>query len=207
MTIPQTKMRGDFDSTYSMLDRKNRILRKELLSHMTESLEEVENRLSNGVKLAVQDYQLLEIEFRKNIKQDLFLVRDEIEKEKKKEEENIKELDRKFRMHESYLIELRQKFDDIILSNHSNSSINGMNLSSQQQLISYQTALESLGVKISGDILDIKREIENKNLDINSQILEMRKVVEQVIVTEEKSFKYVYIYIYTYIANIYIHIT
>ncbi len=184
----KNKMRSDFDSTYLSLDRKNRTLRKELLQHMSDSLDEVEGRLTHNLKQAVQDYQLVEIEFRKNLKQDVYSIRDELDKQRKHEDELQRELERKLKLQESYLIELRTKFDDV-LSGGVYGTTTGSSLMSQQQLLAYQSALENLGLKVSGDITEMKKEIEGKNIDISSQILELRKVIEQVILTEEKSFR------------------
>jgi hypothetical protein len=185
----KNKMRSDFDSTYLSLDRKNRTLRKELLQHMSDSLDEVESRLTANLKQAVQDYQLIELEFRKNLKSDVYAIRDELEKQRKHEDESTREVHRKLKLQESYLIELRSKFEDVLAGGVYGTGGAGGSLMSHQQLLAYQSALENLGVKVSTDITEMRKEIEGKNIDVSSQILELRKVIEQVILTEEKSFR------------------
>lgn len=176
----KTKMRADFDSTFSTLERKSRTQRKELLAHVTASLEEAESRLAAALKTNLNDYQLLEIEFRKNLKMDLYQLRSDMESEMRHQEEVRTEMQRKMKMQESVALELRQKLEELLIGRGGAGgplSPSG-SLAWDQQLLSFQHSLEALQTKFSLELLGSKKESEMKLIDVGHQILDLRRVVE-----------------------------
>jgi predicted nucleic acid-binding Zn-ribbon protein len=186
-------MRADYDSTFTALERKSRTHRKELLHHVTASLEDVETRLSNTLKSNLNDYQLLEIEFRKNMKKDLYALRAEMEAAVRNEETIRTDMTRKLKSQESFSQELRAKVEELLVGRSisgggsvallPSGSSGGLYL--DQQFLHFQHSLDSLNSKFSLDAMSVRKDLEVSRMDTAAQILELRKVVEGVLTNEE----------------------
>jgi hypothetical protein len=179
----KTRMRADFDATFTSVERKSRTQRKEILAHVTASLEEVESRLAASLKSNLGDYQLLEIEFRRNLKSDLYTLRNEMEAAIRNEEEMRTELARKMKQQESISLELRQKVEEALLGRGS-AGPGGFH-SVDQQMIAFQHSLDALQTKFALDLIGHKKEGELKNVDLSHQILDLRRIVDSLLTNEE----------------------
>ena len=61
------RQRSDMEASYSTLERKTRAYRKEVLTKLSSSMEELETRLINHIDSAMSDQQLHELELNKKL--------------------------------------------------------------------------------------------------------------------------------------------
>lgn len=119
----KTKMRADFDSTFVSVDKKTRLLRKELIEHLNESLDDVEDRVTRQMKSLFHESQLAEIDFRKGMKSEIFVAKSDIDSLGRMSNDRFEELERKLRLTESFYREVKAELEEVA----SNATKKGLN--------------------------------------------------------------------------------
>lgn len=112
----KTKMRTDFEATFQSVDKKSRLVRKELLEHLNEALEDVEDRVSKQTKFFFHESQLADIDFRKTVKSDVFLVKADVDSLGRMSHDRMEELERRLRLTESFYREVKAELNDVLES-------------------------------------------------------------------------------------------
>jgi len=191
VTAFKTKVRSELDSALSSLDRSLRSERRELLTHVSSSLEESESRLASSLKTSLADYQALEMEFRKNMKLDLYTLRGDMETAVREEETVRAELKRRLKLQESNMTEVKAKLDELLVGRTGllgpgiNGSGSALGLHYDQQLLSFQHALDNVQSKLELDLVNGRKESEMKGVELSQQILDLRRVIDALVNNEE----------------------
>jgi len=186
----KTKMRADFDTTSNTLDKKTRLLRQEVLSYVQDSLEDVEDRLTSHTRGLIHTNQLADIEFRKGLKTEMFVIRSDLDSTARTSNDRLEEVERKLRLTESFYREIKADLEEslAVSSVHKKKSLaQVLDEDLHRSLNGVVTRVDELEITAQKDYGNLRRDTEQKFLEAEGKFVQIHKLMEGVLKEEEQA--------------------
>jgi Mg2+ and Co2+ transporter CorA len=159
---------------------------KEILGHVNEALEELEERLSRKIKDSAQTNQLAEIDFRKKTKEEAFQLRQEMESAARRDADRLAELERRGKLNDSYYRELKAGLEDIT-DRLARGVIGPIGSGRDADVYATRAAVENLSIKIQSEFAKVQKDMEKRVGDTQTQVIECGRVLDQLVTTAEQA--------------------
>jgi hypothetical protein len=190
------RMRAELEAFQGSLDRRVRSNRKDVLEHMHEVVDTAEGDWARRLKKEVGEHQLLEIDFRKKLAGDIHAAQHSMQQQLRDQKAAVQEINRTLQFNETYFEQLRASVAELGVSGGSvvggrRSGVGGApEAEAEHKHVGVTLLREEMTrshLELREGLAGSRRLAEEQALSTSRSILELRKLLESIIDSEEKN--------------------
>ena len=167
------KLRTDFDSSIQNIKQQLKSNKNDLQQHTIQLIDNIEISFAHKIKNVVNEYSAIQLEYKQYVKNELYQLNRIINECKHTYDMKYTELNNKYSL-----------MDKLYLQSTQQSTIPSNSLPQQIDLASIYKQLDTHKHTIQQSIAQYVQSNETRLIDINTHILELRKIIESILDNE-----------------------